>query len=59
MEEVKNNPSLSAEMRVKMSDEKSIGVKVVIQQAGWVDNAPKPKQNWIQSSRSQLSSWFF
>jgi hypothetical protein len=59
MKEVKNNPALSAEMRAKMSDEKSIGVKVVIQQAGWVDNTPKPSQNWIQSSRSQLSSWFF
>jgi hypothetical protein len=59
MEEVKNNPALSAEMRTKMSDEKLMGVKVVIQKAGWVDNTPKPAQNWIQSSRSQLSSWFF
>jgi len=58
-EEVRNNPSLSAAMREKMSDEKVIGVKVTVQKTELVDNSPKPTQNWLQASRSQLSSWFF
>jgi hypothetical protein len=41
------------------NDEKMISVKVIVQKAEWVDNTPKPAQNWLQSSRSQLSSWFF
>jgi hypothetical protein len=57
--EMKNNPALSAEMRAKMSDEKVIGVKIMIQRTELIDNTPKPTQNWIQASRSQLSSWFF
>jgi len=58
-EEVKNNPALSAAMREKMSDEKVIGVKVMVQKTELIDNSPKPTQNWLQASRSQLSSWFF
>jgi hypothetical protein len=58
-EEVRNNPALSAAMREKMSDEKVIGVKVTVQKTELVDNSPKPTQNWLQASRSQLSSWFF
>ena len=58
-EEFRNNPSLSEALREKMSDEKLIGVKVTIQKTELVDNSPKPTQNWLQASRSQLSSWFF
>ncbi len=50
---------LSAAMREKMSDGKSMGILVKIQDSECVDNAPKPSQSWIQSSRSHLSSWFF
>ena len=41
------------------NEEKVIRVKVTIQKTEFVDNTPKPSQNWLQSSRSQLSSWFF
>ena len=58
-EELRNNPSLSEDLREKMSDEKLIGVKVTIQKTELIDNSPKPTQNWLQASRSQLSSWFF
>jgi len=58
-EEVRNNPALSSAMREKMNDEKVIGVKVMVQKTEFVDNTPKPTQNWLQASRSQLSSWFF
>jgi general stress protein 26 len=51
--------AVSADMREKMSDEKSIGIMVKIEDTEFVDNTPKPSQNWLQSSRSQLSSWFF
>ena len=51
--------TLSAEMKEKMNDEKSIGIMVKIEDTDFVDNSPKPTQNWLQASRSQLSSWFF
>jgi hypothetical protein len=51
--------AVSADMREKMSDEKSIGIMVTIEDTEFVDNTPKPSQNWLQSSRSHLSSWFF
>ncbi len=41
------------------NDAKMISVKVTVQKAEWIDNTPKPSQSWLQSSRSQLSSWFF
>jgi hypothetical protein len=50
---------LPEEMKVKMNDEQVIGVKVVVANSDLVDNTPKPAQNWLQASRSQLSSWFF
>jgi general stress protein 26 len=53
------NAALSAEMRQRMSDETLMTVKVKIDDADLVDNTPKPSQNWLQMSRSQLSSWFF
>ena len=53
------NAALPAEMRQRMSDESLIAVKVKIDDADLVDNSPKPSQNWLQMSRSQLSSWFF
>lgn len=59
LEEVNENPDLSAALREKMNDSKSIAVKVMIQKSDLIDNTPKPAQNWLQSSRSQLSSWFF
>jgi general stress protein 26 len=51
--------TLSADMKLKMTDEKSIGIMVMIEDKEFVDNTPKPAQNWLQASRSQLSSWFF
>ena len=51
--------SLSAEMRQRMQDADVILVKVQVQESELVDNTPKPSQNWLQASRSQLSSWFF
>jgi hypothetical protein len=58
-EEIADNLMMSAEMRERMMDEKVIGVKVIVEESSVVDNTPKPSQNWLQSSRSQLSSWFF
>ncbi len=57
--EIANNTMVSAEMKERMMDEKSIGVMVRVQDTELVDNTPKPSMNWLQSSRSQLSSWFF
>ena len=51
--------TLSADMKEKMNDDKSIGIMVTIEDKQFVDNTPKPSQNWLQASRSQLSSWFF
>ncbi|HTR28697.1 MAG TPA: hypothetical protein VMH27_05475 [Puia sp.] len=51
--------TLSAEMKAKMTDDKSIGIVVKVEDMQFVDNTPKPTQNWLQASRSQLSSWFF
>lgn len=51
--------TLSAEMKGKMNDDKSIGIMVKTEDTQFVDNTPKPTQNWLQASRSQLSSWFF
>ncbi|HEV9036753.1 MAG TPA: hypothetical protein VGQ51_09035 [Puia sp.] len=53
------NAGLSAEMQHRMSDEAVILVKVKIEETDLVDNTPKPAQNWLQMSRTQLSSWFF
>jgi hypothetical protein len=50
---------LPATMRERMKDKMVIGVKVKVVDSDLVDNTPKPSQNWLQSSRSQLSSWFF
>ena len=46
-------------MRERMKDTKVIGVKVKVVDSNLIDNTPKPQQSWLQSSRSQLSSWFF
>lgn len=51
--------ALSAEMRERLASAEVILVKVEVQESELVDNSPKPKQNWLQASRSQLSSWFF
>lgn len=59
LEAVMNKVDLSEEMKQRMMDERVIPVKVVIQESEYVDNTPKPEQNWLQSSRAQLSSWFF
>ena len=58
-EEITNDQALPAEMRERMKDGKVIGVKVKVVDSDLVDNTPKPSQSWLQSSRSQLSSWFF
>jgi hypothetical protein len=57
--EANDNEALSAEMHQRMKDEAVIVVKVKVQETELVDNTPKPSQNWLQASRSQLSSWFF
>ena len=59
LEEANGNADLSDEMKAKMKDEAVIAVKIKIQDIDMVDNTPKPSQNWLQASRSQLSSWFF
>lgn len=59
VEELTNNQALSVEMREKMKEGNMIGVKVKVVDSDMVDNTPKPSQNWLQSSRSHLSSWFF
>ena len=53
------NAGLSAEMQQRMNDETVILVKVKVEDADLVDNSPKASQNWLQISRTQLSSWFF
>ena len=57
--EIENAAGLSEEMRGRMKEAGSIAVKVKVQDTEFTDNTPKPKQNWIQNSRMQLSSWFF
>ena len=57
--EANENAGLSADMKERMNDKNVIVVKVAIQDSQLVDNTPKPSQNWLQTSRSQLSSWFF
>lgn len=57
--EVESNTALSAGMRANTKNNKVVIVKVKIQDADLIDNTPKPSMNWFQSSRSQLSSWFF
>ena len=54
-----NGETLSAEIRERLTNADVILVKVEVQESELVDNSPKPKQNWLQASRSQLSSWFF
>jgi hypothetical protein len=54
-----NAGGLPEEIKTKMETEQVIGVKVVVASSDLVDNSPKPAQSWLQSSRSQLSSWFF
>ncbi len=58
-EEIDYHPTLSAEMKERLKGERTIAMKVIIQDAQLIDNTPKPQQNWFQASRSQLSSWFF
>jgi general stress protein 26 len=58
--ELKNNSGLSEEMMAKVEKGRYMAVKVRIQEADLVDNTPpKPSQNWMAASRTQLSSWFF
>jgi hypothetical protein len=59
LDEANANTELSDEMKARMKDEAVITVKIKIQEFDLVDNTPKPSQNWLQASRSQLSSWFF
>ena len=59
LKEANENAELSAEMKARMNDEAVMAVKIKIQDIDLVDNTPKPSQNWLQASRSQLSSWFF
>ncbi len=59
LNEANANTGLSAEMRERMNDKNVIAVKVKIEDTDLVDNSPKLSQNWLQASRSQLSSWFF
>lgn len=54
-----SHAGLSAAMHQRMSDETVILVKVKIEDADLVNNSPKAAQNWLQISRTQLSSWFF
>jgi len=49
----------SVEIRSKMENQQVVAVKVKIQDSVLIDNTPKPSMNWLQASRSQLSSWFF
>lgn len=57
--ETDNNTALTAEMQERVKEGYMIAMKVLVQDSEMVDNAPKPARNWLQSSRSQLSSWFF
>ena len=57
--EIVNNPDLSDSMKERMTDRKMIAVRVAVQDTDLIDNSPKPAHSWIQTSRSQLSSWFF
>ena len=52
-------PEMTGSIGERMKGENVIVVKVVMQDNELVDNSPKPSQNWLQASRSQLSSWFF
>jgi hypothetical protein len=59
LNEANATEALSAEMRQRMQDGAVMVVKVQVLESELVDNSPKPSQNWLQASRSQLSSWFF
>jgi hypothetical protein len=53
------NKGLSLEMIEKMQNDQVIAVKISVLDSELIDNTPKPSQNWLKSSRTQLSSWFF
>jgi hypothetical protein len=57
--EANANTGLSDGMKERMNEAGLIVVKVKVIDTDLVDNTPKPSQNWLQASRSQLSSWFF
>jgi hypothetical protein len=50
---------LSQQMMERMQNDQVIAVKISVLDSELIDNTPKPAQNWLQSSRTQLSSWFF
>lgn len=53
------NVGLSQQMMERMQNDQVIAVKISVLDAELIDNTPKPAQNWLKSSRTQLSSWFF
>jgi hypothetical protein len=59
LKEANANGGLSAGLKERMNDADVILVKVKVLDTEMIDNTPKPAQNWLQASRSQLSSWFF
>ena len=57
--EIENAAGLSAEMRERMKDVRSLAVRINVQDSDLIDNTPKPTKNWLHSTSMQLSSWFF
>jgi len=57
--ELKNRGAIAEKMAERMNRESVIVVCIPIQESEIVDNSPKPAQNWLQTSKMQLSSWFF
>jgi len=53
------NKKLSGQMQERIKDGQAIAVRLKIKEADLVDNTPKLSQGWLQSGRTQLSSWFF
>ncbi len=48
---------LSGEIRQRVAKKQALVVRVKIQHADYFELAPKPAQNWIQQSGSQIFNW--
>ena len=56
-DESKMTEDISVEIRKKIQNKEAVLVRVKIQHADYFEATPKPSQNWIVNSGSQLYNW--
>jgi hypothetical protein len=49
--------SLSADIKKKVASKEAIVIRVRIRHADYFETTPRPAQNWIQQSGSQIFNW--